>query len=126
VLPLLPYGRRKDSSVPAHIIAADAVLGQSPASAATLQQAPAVDSEGRPCRHLGGVCVCVRVCVCVCACVRACVRVLWQVDPEGGRNPMRRCMHVNLIKSSNLGHEREFLFAPYSVFTVRRSLYMCI
>ena len=27
-------------------------------------------------------------------------------------------MHVNLIKSSNLEHEREFLFAPYSVFTV--------
>jgi hypothetical protein len=72
------------------------------------------------------VCACVCVCVCVRACVRACVRVLWQVDPEGGRNPMRRCMHVNLIKSSNLGHEREFLFAPYSVFTVRRSLFMCI
>lgn len=25
---------------------------------------------------------------------------------------------MNLIKSSNLGNEREFLFAPYSVFTV--------
>ena len=49
----------------------------------------------------GGACVCV------------------QVDPEGGRDARRRCMHVNLIKSSNLGHEREFLFAPYSVFTVR-------
>ena len=41
-----------------------------------------------------------------------------QVDPDGGRIATKRCMHVNLVKSSNLGHEREFLFAPYSVFTV--------
>jgi len=40
------------------------------------------------------------------------------VDPDGGKNAAKRCMHVNLIKSSNLGNEREFLFAPYSVFTV--------
>ena len=44
-----------------------------------------------------------------------------QVDSEGGRDKQRRCMQVNLIKSSNLEHEREFLFAPYSVFTVRVS-----
>ena len=41
-------------------------------------------------------------------------KVLWRVriDPE------RRCLHVNLVEKSNVPGEEEYLFAPYSAFTV--------
>ena len=29
-----------------------------------------------------------------------------------------KCMHVNLVESSNVAKEAEFLFVPYSTFTV--------
>ena len=29
-----------------------------------------------------------------------------------------RCVHVNLVKKSNVPGEEEYLFAPYSAFTV--------
>ena len=40
--------------------------------------------------------------------------VLWRVriDPE------RKCTHVNLVKKTNVPGEEEYLFAPYSAFTV--------
>ena len=40
--------------------------------------------------------------------------VLWRVriDPE------RKCLHVNFVKASNVAGEEEYLFAPYSAFTV--------
>ena len=40
--------------------------------------------------------------------------VLWRVriDPE------RKCVHVNLVKKTNVPGEEEYLFAPYSAFTV--------
>jgi hypothetical protein len=34
------------------------------------------------------------------------------------RNCRFRCRHVNLVKKSNVDDEAEFLFAPFSVFTV--------
>ena len=39
---------------------------------------------------------------------------LWRVhiDPE------RKCVHVNLVKKTNVPGEEEYLFAPYSTFTV--------
>lgn len=47
--------------------------------------------------------------------------VLWRVhlDPRGAANPAFRCMHVNLVQHAAVAGEEEFLFAPYSVFTVR-------
>ena len=50
--------------------------------------------------------------------------VLWtvQVDPEGSTDPQLRCKQVNYVTHSNLGNsEQEFLFAPYSTFTVTRT-----
>ena len=40
--------------------------------------------------------------------------VLWRVriDPE------RKCVHVNLVKKTNVPGEEEYLFAPYSAFAV--------
>jgi hypothetical protein len=40
------------------------------------------------------------------------VRWLIRIDPE------RKCVHVNLVKRSNVEGEQEYLFAPYSAFTV--------
>ena len=31
---------------------------------------------------------------------------------------MRKCLHVNLVKKTNVPGEEEYLFAPYSAFTV--------
>ena len=41
-------------------------------------------------------------------------KVLWliRIDPE------RKCVHVNLVQKSNIVGEQEYLFAPYSAFTV--------
>ena len=30
----------------------------------------------------------------------------------------RKCVHVNLVKKTNVAGEEEYLFAPYSAFTV--------
>ena len=40
--------------------------------------------------------------------------MLWlvRIDAE------RKCVHVNLVKRSNMPGEEEYLFAPYSAFTV--------
>ena len=35
-----------------------------------------------------------------------------RIDPE------RKCLHVNFVKTSNVAGEEEYLFAPYSAFTV--------
>jgi len=34
------------------------------------------------------------------------------LDPSGQHNMMKRCKHVNLVRSSNVDGEEEFLFAP--------------
>eukprot|EP00291_Cryptomonas_curvata_P020245 CAMPEP_0172169432 /NCGR_PEP_ID=MMETSP1050-20130122/10700_1 /TAXON_ID=233186 /ORGANISM="Cryptomonas curvata, Strain CCAP979/52" /LENGTH=463 /DNA_ID=CAMNT_0012840485 /DNA_START=198 /DNA_END=1589 /DNA_ORIENTATION=+ len=49
--------------------------------------------------------------------------VMWtvQVDPRGASDSTLRCKQVTYVKHSNLGEEQEFLFAPYSVFTVTRT-----
>jgi hypothetical protein len=56
---------------------------------------------------------------------------LWvvSIDPEGAVIPSRQCKHVNYISNSHIAHtqgpnagqprEAEFLFAAYSIFTVR-------
>ena len=46
-------------------------------------------------------------------------RVLWRIIID----PQRGCMHANLINEdlTNVQGESEYLFAPYSVFTVRRA-----
>ena len=43
-------------------------------------------------------------------------KVLWLVRID----PQRKCLHVNLVKRSNVHGEEEYLFAPYSAFTVIR------
>jgi len=49
--------------------------------------------------------------------------VLWivRVDPQGADTVKYRCKHVNYVQKSNVGGEQEFLFAPYSVFTVLKA-----
>ena len=46
-------------------------------------------------------------------------KVLWRVRVD----PVRRCVHVNLVtkRVPGLPDEQEYLFAPYSTFTVRRA-----
>jgi hypothetical protein len=46
--------------------------------------------------------------------------VIWsiKVDPRGQHELLHRCKHVNHLAKSNVDGEDEFLFAPYSVFTV--------
>ena len=54
-------------------------------------------------------------------------RIMWliRIDPEGETNPEKRCKHVNFVSNSHIAdddgnpREAEFLFAPYSVFTVK-------
>ena len=45
--------------------------------------------------------------------------VLWTVrlDGRGATDPARRCLHVNLLAAQEF-EEEEFLFVPYSAFTV--------
>jgi hypothetical protein len=43
------------------------------------------------------------------------MKIKWLVHID----PMRKCLHVNLVQQSNVPGEEEYLFAPYSVFTVR-------
>jgi hypothetical protein len=47
--------------------------------------------------------------------------VLWEVhvDPAGEHDRTRRCKHVNYVRKSLVGGEKEYLFTAYSVFTVR-------
>ena len=47
--------------------------------------------------------------------------VLWRVhlDPRGRDDFDFTCKHVNYVESSHVGGEKEFLFAPFSAFTVR-------
>eukprot|EP01046_Picozoa_sp_COSAG06_P041204 COSAG06_NODE_5087_length_3731_cov_98.491465_2_plen_97_part_00 len=40
------------------------------------------------------------------------------IDPAGDHDADRRCKHVNYVSHSHVGGEAEFLFAPYSIFTV--------
>ena len=42
------------------------------------------------------------------------------VDPAGEHDADRRCKHVNYVSHTHVGGEAEFLFAPYSIFTVRK------
>jgi len=41
-----------------------------------------------------------------------------RVHPEGKTRMVRRCQHVGLIRKSNKPEEQEFLYVPYSAFTV--------
>jgi hypothetical protein len=47
--------------------------------------------------------------------------VVWEIhlDPAGEFSPARRCKHVSYVKHSNVARECEYLFAPYSPFTVK-------
>ncbi len=44
----------------------------------------------------------------------------WEVllGPRGRDSPEFRCKHVNFLENTQLPGEEEFLFTPYSVFTV--------
>jgi hypothetical protein len=46
--------------------------------------------------------------------------VIWtvKVDPRGEAQLLYRCKHVNQVSKSNVDGESEFLYAPYSVFTI--------
>jgi hypothetical protein len=41
-----------------------------------------------------------------------------KLDKRGERDERYRCKHVNFVQNSHVPDEREFLFAPYSVFVV--------
>lgn len=49
--------------------------------------------------------------------------VLWRIhlDPRGKHDPTYRCKNVNLVKSTEVGGEHEYLFGVYSAFKVRRA-----
>ena len=46
------------------------------------------------------------------------VKWIIHLDPRGAVDPEYRCKHVNYVESTLIKGEDEFLFAPYSVFTV--------
>ena len=41
-------------------------------------------------------------------------KVKWRIRID----PSRKCVHVNLVKKTNVPGEEEYLFAPYSAFEV--------
>jgi hypothetical protein len=47
--------------------------------------------------------------------------VIWEIrlDPRGEHSHVYKCKHVSYVRYSNLEHEMEYLFAPYSPFTVK-------
>ena len=45
------------------------------------------------------------------------VKWIVEMDPRGRDDPVFKCKQVNFVDTNTLGEE-EFLFAPYSVFTV--------
>jgi hypothetical protein len=49
-----------------------------------------------------------------------CVMWVIHVDPAGEHSPAKRCMHVSYVERSNMPDEMEYLFAPYSPFTVKQ------
>jgi hypothetical protein len=53
--------------------------------------------------------------------------IIWRihVDPAGEHSPARRCMHVSYVERSNMPDEKEYLFAPYSPFTVKEVI-LCV
>jgi hypothetical protein len=46
------------------------------------------------------------------------VKWIVELDPRGRDTLQYRCKHVNYCENSDVAGEEEFLFAPYSVFTV--------
>jgi len=50
---------------------------------------------------------------------------LWvvHVDPRGRDDAAHRCKHVNFVRHALVEGEHEYLFAAYSVFTVRRCVW---
>jgi hypothetical protein len=57
--------------------------------------------------------------------------VMWElrVDPEGERLVSRTCKHVNYVARTKVPGEEEYLFAPYSPFTVKEvrvCMYVCM
>ena len=53
------------------------------------------------------------------------VKWVIELDPRGELNFQYRCKHVDLVRRSNVPGEEEFLFAPYSVFTVLEVHWAC-
>jgi len=53
------------------------------------------------------------------------VKWVVELDPRGERQFKYRCKHVDLVQRSNVPGEEEFLFAPYSVFTVLEAHWAC-
>ena len=43
------------------------------------------------------------------------------VDPRSASLLKFRCRQMNYVESSHVGGERKYLFAPHSVFTVKRA-----
>ena len=53
------------------------------------------------------------------------VTVKWviSVDPRGATDRRFACKHVNLVRHTHVANELEYLFSPYSVFTVTSVLW---
>ena len=47
------------------------------------------------------------------------VKWVIELDPRGKSSFKYRCKHVNFVSKTNVPGEEEYLFAPYSVFTVK-------
>jgi hypothetical protein len=51
--------------------------------------------------------------------VQWCIRLDKRSNPQGENALNRRCKHVNLLRVTHCPGEEEYLFAAFSVFTVR-------
>merc|ERR1719399_64002 len=51
--------------------------------------------------------------------VQWCVQLDRRADPQGENSLAHRCKHVNLLRVTHVPGEEEYLFAAFSVFTVR-------
>ena len=51
--------------------------------------------------------------------VQWCIQLDRRADPQGENSLAHRCKHVNLLRVTHCPGEEEYLFAAFSVFTVR-------
>jgi hypothetical protein len=55
--------------------------------------------------------------------VQWCIKLNHRADPQGENSLLHRCKHVNVLRVTHVPGEEEYLFAAYSVFTVREAVW---
>jgi hypothetical protein len=55
--------------------------------------------------------------------VQWCIQLDQRSDPQGENSFQHRCKHVNLLRVTHCEGEKEYLFAAFSVFTVREAVW---